>query len=175
MKTSRMLFSAVLGWPAAGMACAADAAAKTADARAEVTFVQPEKFADVRDAYTPSEMGRNGILDLLRDYIVSRANYYVPEGQKLTISFTDIDLAGDFEPWRGSQGMDIRVVKDIYPPKMDFDFKLTDADGKVLKEGKRQLRDLMFMSKLNLNTNDALHFEKTLLDDWFQKEFPRGK
>ena len=175
MKTSRMLFSAVLGLAAAGMACAADAAGKPVGVRADVTFVQPEKFSDVRDAYSPSEMGRNGILDQLRDYIVNRADHYLPEGQKLTILFTDIDLAGDFEPWRGGQNMDIRVVKDIYPPKMDFDFKLTDADGKVLKEGKRQLRDLMFMSKLNLNTNDALHFEKTLLDDWFQKEFPRGK
>jgi hypothetical protein len=174
MKTSRILVSAMLGLAAAGMACAADPDAKPVGVRADVTFVQPEKFADVRDAYAPSEMGRNGILDQLRDYIVSRANYYVPEGQKLTITFTDIDLAGDFEPWRGGQGMDIRVVKDIYPPKMDFDFKLTDADGKVLKEGKRQLRDLVFMSKLTLNTNDALHFDKTLLEDWLHNEFPRG-
>jgi len=174
MKTSRILVSALLGLTAAGMAGAADTAAKTADARADVTFVQPEKFTDVRDGYTASEVGRNGILDQLRDYIVSRAKYYLPEGQKLSISFTDIDLAGDFEPWRGSQSMDIRVVKDIYPPKMDFDFKLTDATGKVLKEGKRQLRDLVFMSKLTLNTNDGLHFDKALLDDWFRNEFPRG-
>ena len=175
MKTSRMLFNAFLALVATGMACAASAAAKTADPRADVTFVQPEKFSDVRDGYTASEVGRNGILEQLRDYVINRANHYLPEGQKLTISFTDIDLAGDFEPWRGSQSMDIRVVKDIYPPKMDFDFKLMDADGKVLKEGKRQLRDLVFMSKMSLNTNDALHWDKSLLDDWFQKEFPRGK
>ncbi len=96
-------------------------------------------------------------------------------GQKLTVTFTDIDLAGDFEPWRGSEGMDIRIVKDIYPPKMDLEFKLTGADGAVLKEGKRQLRDLAFMAKLSINRNDMLRFEKALLDDWLKEDFPRAK
>ena len=175
MKTSRILFNAFLGMVAAGMASAAAAGAATAGPRADVTFVQPEKFSDVRDAYTTSDVGRNGILDQIRDFVISRANYYLPEGQKLSIAFTDIDLAGDFEPWRGGLNMDVRIVKDIYPPKMDFDFKVTDADGKVIKEGKRKLRDLVFMSKVTLNTNDALHFDKALLEDWFHNEFPRGK
>jgi len=171
MKTTRMSLSVILGLAAAGMVFAADPGVKT-DARVEVIYSQPEKFTDVRDAYTATEMGRTAILDQIRDYIVTRAPYYVPTGQKLTITFTDIDLAGDFEPWRGPEGMDIRVVKDIYPPRMDLEFKLTDADGKVLKEGKRQLRDLVFMSKININQNDALHFDKALLDDWLRSEFP---
>ena len=41
----------------------------------------------------------------------------VPEGDKLTITFTDIDLAGDFEPWRGPQWDEVRIVKAIYPPR----------------------------------------------------------
>jgi DUF3016 family protein len=174
MKTTPLFLGALAGLAAISAAMAADAPAK-ADARAEVIFVSPEKFTDVRDAYTASERGRDGILSQIRDYLVDRANYYVPAGQKLTVSFTDIDLAGDFEPWRGSEGMDIRIVKDIYPPKMDLEFKLTGADGAVLKEGKRQLRDLVFMSKLSINQNDALRFDKALLDDWLRSEFPRAK
>lgn len=174
MKTNPLLLGALAGLAALSTVVVGYAAAAT-DARTEVIFSQPEKFTDVRDAYNASEMGRKANLDQIRDYLVSRAGKFVPDGQKLTVTFTDIDLAGDFEPWRGPEGMDIRVVKDIYPPRMDLEFKLTSADGAVIKEGKRQLRDLAFMSKLSINTNDALRFDKALIDDWLQNEFRRAK
>ncbi|MDB6094932.1 MAG: hypothetical protein JWM32_2494 [Verrucomicrobia bacterium] len=174
MKTNRLMISAVAGLAAIGSAFAADSSAK-ADARTEVNFSHPEKFADVRDAYMGSDKGRDGILDQLRDYIDLRAKRYVPEGQKLVVNVTDIDLAGDYEPWRGPSMTDVRVVKDIYPPKIDLDFKLVDSTGKVVKEGKRQLRDLAFMMKLSINRDDNLRFEKGLIDDWLQDDFKRAK
>ena len=69
--------------------------------RTEVIFDHPEKFTDVKNASCPSDKGRDGILEQLRGHLVSRADSYIPEGCKLSITFTDIDLAGDFEPWRG--------------------------------------------------------------------------
>jgi len=174
MKTNTLLFGALAGLAAVSTVVSGYAAAAT-DARVEVIFSQPEKFTDVRDAYSASEKGQKANLDQIRDYILSRANRYVADGQKLTITFTDIDLAGDFEPWRGPEGMDIRVVKDIYPPRMDLEFKLTDASGAVIKEGKRQLRDLAFMSNISIDRNDGLRFDKALLDDWLRREFGRTK
>ena len=174
MKTYPMLLGALAGLAAISAAVAAEMPVKT-DARVDVVFSSPEKFTDVRDSYTASDKGREGILSQIRDYLVNRADIYVSPGQKLTVTFTDIDLAGDFEPWRGTEGMDIRIVKDIYPPKMDLEFKLTGADGAVIKEGKRQLRDLAFMSRLSINRNDTLRFEKALLDDWLKDDFPRAK
>ena len=132
------------------------------------------RFCD-RYGFTSTEMGEKAILDQIRDYVVKRANEVLPAGQTLTVTFTDIDLAGDFEPWRGGQAMDIRIVKDVYPPRMDLEFRLTDADGAVLKEGKRQLRDLAFLGKININREDPLRHEKNLLDDWFKNEFPKAK
>jgi len=174
MKTNHLLLSSLAGLAAISTVLAVDSTAKTAQ-RTEVIFSHPEKYADVRDAYSGSDMGRDGILAQLESYIVERSKAYVPEGQKLFISITDVDLAGDFEPWRGGQAMDIRVVKDIYPPKFDLEFKLVGSDLTVLKEGKRKLRDLAFMSKLSISQNDGLHFEKALLDDWLQNEFARVK
>ena len=174
MKTYPMLLGALAGLAAISAAVAAEMPVKT-DARVDVVFSSPEKFTDVRDSYTASDKGREGILSQIRDDLVNRADIYVSPGQKLTVTFTDIDLAGDFEPWRGTEGMDIRIVKDIYPPKMDLEFKLTGADGAVIKEGKRQLRDLAFMSRLSINRNDTLRFEKALLDDWLKDDFPRAK
>lgn len=172
MKTMRMFLGAVVGSVVAGAMFAAGPAAKT-NTWVEIVFLHPENYMDVRDAFGASEKGREGILTQLRDYLIRETMSCVPEGQKLTITFTDIDLAGDYEPWHGAQMMDVRVVKDIYPPKMDLEFKLTGADGKVSKEGKRQLRDLIFMSKPYINRDDALHYEKALLEDWLRKEFPR--
>ena len=173
MKTPRLLLSAVFGLALVGALRAADEA-KPAP-RAEVVFFHPEKFADVKDDNVGSEKGRDAILGLIRDYVVQQSAYYVPAGQKLTVTVTDVDLAGDFEPWRGPNAMDVRIIKDIYPPRVDLAYTLTDASGKVLKEGKRQLRDLAFNMKLSINTNDPLRHEKALLDDWFRRDFTRIK
>ena len=174
MKITPLFLGAVAGLSAIGSVLAADPA-PPAGARAEVIFSSPEKYSDVRDAYTSSTMGEKAVLDQIRDFILLRSEKYVPAGQKLTVTFTDIDLAGDFEPWRGPQGMDIRIVKDVYPPRMDLEFKVTGADGTVLLEGKRQLRDLTFMGKITNNPRDALRYEKNLLEDWFKNDLGKLK
>ena len=83
-----------------------------------------------------------------------------------------LKLAG--EPWRGPRFDDVRIVKDIYPPRISLSFRLTDAEGNVVKEGKRELRDLAFMMKINMSfRDDSVRYEKALLDDWLRAEFPR--
>jgi hypothetical protein len=83
-------------------------------------------------------------------------------------------MAGDFEPWRGPRFDDIRIVKDIYPPRMNLAFRLTDAEGTVVKEGKRELRDLSFLMKITMSfRDDPVRHEKALVDDWLRAEFPR--
>lgn len=142
-------------------------------ARANVEFFEPLKFTDVRDSHM-GEADPAVYLPRLRDHLLERAKYYVPEGHALSVTITDVDMAGDFEPWRGPTWSDVRIVKDIYPPRIDLAFRLTDAEGRVVKEGKRELRDLAFMMKLTMAfRDDPLRHEKALLDDWLSLEFPR--
>src|SRR5688572_15898752 len=142
-------------------------------ARAEVNFFEPQKFTDVRDSYM-GDYERTTYLDSIRDHLLEQAKYYVPEGHTLSVTFTDIDMAGDFEPWRGHRFDDIRIVKDIYPPRVALAFRLTDADGNVVKEGRRELRDLSFMMKITMSfRDDPVRHEKALLDDWLRSEFQR--
>jgi hypothetical protein len=173
MKTPRLILSAVFGLAAAGAIRAADDL-KPAP-RAEVIFSQPEKFADVKDDYMGTDKGRDAILSLISEHIVKQAAHYVPAGQMLTVTVTDVDLAGEFEPWHGPSAMDIRIVKDLYPPRIDLSFKLTDAAGKVIKEGTRKLRDLAFNMKISINRDDPLRHEKALIDDWLRQDFTRIK
>ena len=174
MKTKPFVLFAALAIVGAGTVQALDPV--KGPSRVEVVFFEPEKFTDVRDAYMGSDKGRDSTLELLKDYVTTRGVRGLLPGQKLAITFTDVDLAGDFEPWRGGQWGDVRIVKDIYPPRISLAFRLTDAAGAVVNEGKRDLRDMAFMMKLTMGfRDDALRHEKALLDDWLSAEFHRAK
>lgn len=171
MKTTRLLLAA-LGVFATGALSAADAPKATS--RVEVVFVQPENFTDAKTEAYNSDRGRAEILAELKSYLERRAPSYVPEGQTLTVRITDIDLAGDFEPWQGPQFDDIRILKDIYSPSMKLEFTLIGADGKVISEGKRTLRDMGYLMRTVLPSSDGLRYDKEMLGDWLRREFRRA-
>ncbi|MFT3868569.1 MAG: DUF3016 domain-containing protein [Nibricoccus sp.] len=142
----------------------------------DVIFDHPENFTDVKDSQMGSEKGRDGYLALLKDHLQERAPRYLTEGQKLTITFTNIDMAGDFEPWRGIDFNDVRIVKEIYPPRMNFTYKLVDGTGSVVKEGQEKLLDMSFqMNASPVNATDSLRYEKAMLDNWLRDTFPKPK
>jgi hypothetical protein len=165
MKVSRPLLTTILG-----LALAGGLFARGNDGRVEVKYFEPENFTDVRDSYMGSDYDR-GHLAELSNHLEWRGPAALAAGQKLTVTFTDIDLAGDFEPWRGMRWSDIRIVKPLYPARLKFSFVLTDANGAVVKAGERELNDRDLL-RLTLGS-DALRFEKGLLDDWLRSEFPR--
>lgn len=164
-----------------GVALFAAALGHAADNRAgndrvDVQFDHPEKFTDLKDSYMPTDKGQQAYMDMLREFIQRRASKQLPEGQSLSITFTDIDMAGDFEPWRGPSASDVRIVKAIYIPRLKFNYRVTDASGAVVKEGTANLTDLNFQNDLatTIDTSDPLRYEKRLLDDWIRGELPRA-
>lgn len=167
MKTTPILFLAVV-LIAGGCQSAQTSSAPARPDNVAVNFHEADKFTDVRESFGDSSSQH--YLDLLSQHLQRKASALLPPGQKLTVTFTDIDLAGDFLPLRSSM-QDIRVIKDIYLPHMSLSFKITDADGKVIKEGSRRLTDLNFMNNLGLiGRNEPLYYDKVLLDDWVNKE-----
>lgn len=172
--TSRLLLLSALALLGSGAARALDPV--KGPSVVDVTFFEREKFTDVRDAYMGTDKGRDGTLDTLKEHLMKRGLRGLLPGQKLAITITDVDLAGDYEPWRGPQWSDVRVVKDMYPPRIKLSFRLTDADGTVLKEGTRDLFDMGFLMKMTMAfRDDPLRHEKELLDDWLSDEFRPAK
>lgn len=172
MKTLRVTLLTVLGLTA-GALFAADQNSK-AD-RVEVTFVNPDKFTDAADGQRGSDWGRDANLDVLKKYIIERASRYVQEGQKLSVSITDVDLAGEIEPWRSSSLRDARIMKDIYFPRIDLSYKLTDATGAVLKENSRHLSDMNYLMNIHPDRSDPRVYDKSLLDDWIRRDIATKK
>ena len=70
-------------------------------------------------------------------------------------------------------GMDqIRVLKDIYFPRMTFDYRLTGSDGAVLlAEQKVVLKDMQYLSNMRVTrSSEAFYSERKMVRDWFNKQ-----
>ena len=142
--------------------------AADATPRISVVFVEPDKFTDVR--YSEAERGSRAILLQLQRFIIDTAARYLPEPMRLEIKITDIDLAGDFELFRGPQFDQVRVNKSIYPPRIALEFRVTDATEQTVKEGQRNLTDLNYQMRVDYPREDYLRYEKELLRDWLRDE-----
>jgi hypothetical protein len=173
MTTKNLLLSVGL---LAGFVLPLVAADRPTASAVEVTFVEPNKFTDLKDRYTSLEEANPAYLKELQEHLQRVAARRLAPGQRLVVSITNVDMAGDFEPWRSPQYQDVRIVKDIYPPRIDLSFQLLDAGGAVIAQGQRELRDLAFNMRISgVSNNDPLRHEKALLDDWIRREFRPAK
>ena len=146
-------------------------AAATAPTNVTVSYDHPEQFTETRKvrALAP-QLTSDDYLKVLKAYMENRAGKMLPPGDHLDIVVTDIDRAGNFEPWRPYPLREVRIIKDIYPPRIDLRFRLTDASGNVLREGTRKLRDPGFIADgISRSMNDNLRYEKGLIDRWLRK------
>ncbi|MEP7184874.1 MAG: DUF3016 domain-containing protein [Rhodanobacter sp.] len=145
------------------------APAGTQPDRVTVHYKDPQHFTEARRSFGIHLIDADAYLKPLKTYIARRAAQILAPGQRLDIEVTDVDLAGEYEPWLGPDFNDVRIVKNIYPPRINLDFTLYGADGKVLREGSRKLRDPSFLSDGVGIDQNALRYEKSLIDRWLRK------
>jgi hypothetical protein len=157
----------------AALAGAGIAAAQSAGSRISVVFVAPDRFTDVRDRAQASPAGVKDLLDELARFVRETGERQVPPGHSLELRVTDIDMASDFEPWRGPQFERTRFMREIYTPRIDFEFRLTDAGRRAVREGQRSLNDPNYLVRSARLTDERLRYEKDLLREWFRGEFAR--
>lgn len=155
--------------------CANTAVDEQKNALVEVHFADDVWRSDSRHAIFNEEASRRSAETALRKHLVERAGKVLRDDQTLDVTFVSIERAGSFEPWRGAGAQDVRIVRDIYPPRIDLTFKLSNVEGAIRKVGKSQLRDPAFMMHTNMYPNDSLRFEKALLDDWIRRELSERK
>jgi len=133
-----------------------------------VEFQNPDDFRDVRDSLGGST--DQNALASLRTWLQENAPASLAAGQKLHVTFTDIDLAGDFLP--GSSVDRVRIIRGIYIPRMELTFAVMDAAGQVVKQGTRTLTNLDFQNTgRRIGSDQAFFYDKMLLEDWLRKEF----
>lgn len=146
-------------------------AADDAGERVSVSFHESDKFTDACSEFG-GETSKE-YLDILAKHLKSSAPRLLAPGHNLEVTFTDIDLAGDFNP-TNANARDIRIIRDIYIPRMKLTFRLIDETGHVVKDGERRLSDLNFMNNIGIvGRNEPLFYDKALLTDWLRRELKR--
>ncbi len=161
-------------------ACATTPPASSGPGRLEtggpvtVSWNDPADFSEMTRGRDRMETLRGTWVGDLAEYLRDRAAARLPSGERLEVDLLDVDRAGDYEPWRGPDADDIRITRDIYPPRITLHFRHLDAQGQVLAEGERRLTDPGFMTRSRVHRDtDALRYEKQLLDDWLDRELGR--
>jgi len=132
-----------------------------------VKFTNPAKFTDFqirgRDAnYTAGVFASDVTAELAP---VMKQKY--PNGS-LILRFTDIDLAG-----RYAGGP--RVTREASPARMNFEFFLSDSNGKSLAKGSTRLVDSSNMSAhfRDPRRSQVFYYERRLMNRWLRTLSPR--
>ena len=134
--------------------------------RITVVFQDPDNFTDIRESH--SNMNSTADLEELRDFVRKTVESRLAAGTTLTITFLDLDFAGEIRPDKDN----IRVMTDVTPPRAQLKFELRGANGEMLKEGERKLSDMNYQQSVShMGRNDPLSYEKQLLKDWITREF----
>ena len=141
------------------------------DGPVQIDWTDPAQFSDIRFSGNRWEAQRGNWVQQLAQHLQTRAVAQLPAGETLQVTFTDIKRAGQFEPWRGPNLQDARIVREIYPPRISLTFKRLDAQGGVIEQGERKLSDPGFLTgSPRLGDSDPLRYEKGMLDDWLRRE-----
>ena len=133
-----------------------------------IQYVSPEKFTDFRIYGRDAQWSASYFGNQIRDYLSPVLNRRVP-GAKLTLRFTDIDLAGrERNPSRG--GRNVRVNGSLMTPaRMSFVFLLQDSSGRTLANGSTRITDTSNPSSMaarQRSASQALYYEKQMLGKW---------
>lgn len=137
-------------------------------ATSAVIWVEYEKYRDIDPGNQGRKHFRERTFKKFEEHFAKLAEN-LPEGQVLNVKVTDVDLAGDTHHGGINQ---LRIIKDIYFPRMNFSYELVNADGSIATSGEIVLKDMNFMMGSNLKyRNESLGYEKKMLDDWFSDTF----
>ena len=140
------------------------------DGPVQVRWTDPKDFTEIRYSRNRFEARRGTWVQRLAEHLRQQAAQALAPGERLELLITDIDLAGEYEPV-GADLRDVRVVRDLYPPRMRVDFVRHGADGQVMQQGSRKLADPGFLFSTPRSTHDPLRFEKRMIEDWVRREF----
>jgi len=151
---------------ASSLAIPAMAANQDSDSAVTVRYHEPESYTDFKMKPTEGASGQRALEEQLRDRIQQIGNAEVPPQYHLDLNIRDIDLAGAFEPERGPDADNVRIVRAVYPPRIEVDYTLRGPGGNTVSSGTRTLTNLAFEQILKSRPNDDLFYEAQLIRDF---------
>lgn len=141
-------------------------------AEVKIDWEDPETFSDMEENGYFSERLFERFSEEFEEFVKEEVDEYLPEDAMLSMSVKDVDLAGEFEFWRGPDFDDVRIIKDIYPPRLKFNYSVKDAGGELVKEGMAQITDMAYLWNISnpVRRSDEFYFECELIEDWLRRK-----
>ena len=135
----------------------------------QILYDHPQHFTDFRlQGRTETDTTR-----IFAEAISGRLSRELAKGlpdTHLTLEFTDIDLAGRYELWRGPQFYNIRFYRDFTPLRLDFRYTLTDSRGKILASGTKQVYEAYYQYyheyEITFIGQNPAYYELQALETW---------
>ncbi|MGJ4729881.1 DUF3016 domain-containing protein [Luteimonas sp. SDU101] len=148
-----------------------------AEGPVQVQWTDPAEFTDLKFSGNRWHAARGNWVEQLAEHLRESATKRLPEGERLEVTITDIGRAGRYEPWRGMNMQDVRFLRDHYPPSIALEFRHYGADGQLIAEGTRSVRDAGYLSVggAGPGTRDQLYYEKRMIDGWVRDELRRSE
>lgn len=141
----------------------------THDGNLAIIWKDPSQYSDIESTtWLQSKFGPY-LFSELTDELGRVTNKVLSKNQKLDLMVTNVDLAGDVQPTFGASVNDIRVVSDLYPPKISFDYSLSQ-DGKVIMSGSEKIQNMGFLFGIQPITSQPFPYESKLLTKWFKEK-----
>lgn len=156
-----LLLAGLLAWTGAAVA------------KVQLRFVDPLTYSDGTLRDSNSRKSREQTYNALYEIFESLARRHLGDDQVLAISLTDLDLAGEFEPWRVSF-RDVRIMRRVTWPRMTFTYEVRER-GEVITSGTAKLADMDYLNaRSRYFGRERLRYERRMLSDWFYKTFSKS-
>lgn len=141
---------------------------------AKVSFTKLDNFTDIKAGNEQKERFRERLTEEFTSVFAGFAAK-LPDGYQLEITVTDIDLAGDIRPGMTIHYDQIRLMKEIDWPRIQFTYALKNAQQEVVASGKEELRDMDYLRRFRIPSGKtSFKFEEKMLQDWFKHQVVSG-
>ena len=135
------------------------------DGLATVTLIKPRDFSDIKTGNSGTQS--NFEQSVAKKLAEALADHFKDKDVTIDITFTDIDLAGETR----FNTHEIRVLKDIYIPRMSFEYVIKDKAGDVILADTVDIKDMGYLSRslFGRKANDLIGYDTRMLIEYFEK------
>jgi hypothetical protein len=145
-------------------------------AQFEIEWDDPRRFSDIMASNMDTQPRfEQRVMDELSRHFRDRALRYLPPDHTLSVHMKDLDLAGEVEWFHPGYPWGLRVVRNLFFPRLDFSYELRDDAGVLVAGGDETIWDVQARTlTMRQGRQDPLFYEKHVIDQWFQKRVREG-
>jgi len=139
-------------------------------AKVQINWADPNDYKDIRASSSESRQDHRQRLASNIQAHMDKLASDLADDSTLEMTFTNLTLAGRVRTGRtGSGSEQVRVVRDGYPARMSFSYKLLDNNGDAIKQGEENLTSPLSSTSISTTSrNEPFRIEKKMLTRWFK-------